>query len=96
METYFSKNPSFRVVETDFVPSANEFLYIYFFFRDSSRRKPFFLSSGNVFFNAFFIPAIGEGFFSLMETVTLLQSFFLLVETVTAMNGDQCLDRTYF
>ena len=37
------------------------------------------------------MPAIGEGFFSLMETVPLFESFFLLVETVTAMNGNQFL-----
>ena len=71
-------------------------IFFFFFFRDSSRGKLSFVSSGNVFFNEFFIPVIGEGFFSLMETGTLLESFFLLAETVTAMSGDQCLDRTYF
>ena len=45
------------------------------------------MSSGNVFLNEFFIPAIGEGFFFLMETVTLLESFFLIAETV--MTGNQ-------
>ena len=80
-------------MKTDFLASTNDFLY--FFFRYSSRRKLFFLSSGNVFFNEYFIPTIGKGFFTLMETVTLFESFFLLAETITAMSGDQCLDRTY-
>ena len=83
METYFSTNASFRVVETDFLASTNHF------FRDSCLGKLLFLSSGNVFLNESFIPAIGEGFFSLMETVTLLESFFLLAETV--MSGNQFL-----
>ena len=56
--------------------------------------KDFFLSSGNLFLNESFTPAIGEGFVSLMETVTLLESFFLLAETVTAMKPI-FQDRTY-
>ena len=75
-------------METDFLTSTNHFLY---FFRDSCRGKLFRLSSENVFLKESFIPAIGEGFFSLMETVPLFESFFLLVETVTAMNGNQFL-----
>ena len=51
----------------------------------------FFLSSGNVFLNEPFIPAIGEGFFSLVEHVTLFERFFLLVKT-DVMNGDQFLN----
>ena len=52
--------------------------------------KAFFLSRGNVFLNEFFIPAIGEGFFSLMETVTLLTlNFLLLAETVSAIIANQ-------
>ena len=86
METYLLTNASFRVVGTNFLASTNHLLY---FFRDSCRGKLFFLSSRNVFLNESFIPAIGEGFFSLMETVTLLESFFLLAETVTAMSGNQ-------
>ena len=73
-------------METDFLASTNHFLH---FFRSSCREKLLFLSSGNVFLNESFIPAIGEGFFSLMETVTLLESFFLLAETV--MSGNQFL-----
>ena len=38
-----------------------------------------------------FILAVGEGFFSLIETVTLLESFILLAETVTAISGNQFL-----
>ena len=53
--------------------------------------KAFFLSSGNLFLNESFIPAIGEGYFSLMKTVTLLESLFLLAETVTAVSGNQFL-----
>ena len=41
----------------------------------------FFLSSGNVFVNEPFIPAIGEGFFSLVEHVTLFERVFLLSKT---------------
>ena len=77
---------SFRVVETNFLASTNHFVH---FFRDSCRGKVFFLSSGNEVLNESFIPVIGEGFFSLMETVTLLESFFLLAETV--MSGNQIL-----
>ena len=40
--------------------------------------------------NKSFIPAIGEGYFSLMNTVTSLENF-LLAETITAMNGNQFL-----
>ena len=53
--------------------------------------KAFLLSSGNLFLNESFIPPIGEGFFSLMETFALLESFFLLAETVSAMSGNQFL-----
>ena len=58
----------------DFLASANHFLYI--FFHRLPPKKAFFLSNGNVFLNESFIPAIGEEFFSQMETVTLLRSFF--------------------
>ena len=77
--------------------------FFIFFFRDSCQRKLFFIFeskrerfflSGNLFLNKSFIPAIEEGFFSLMETVTLLESFFLLAETVTAMKPI-FQDRTY-
>ena len=66
--------------------STNQFLYI---FSENPAGESLFLSSGNVFLNKSFIPAIGEGFFPLMETVTLLESFLLLAETVTAMSGNQ-------
>ena len=48
VETYFSMNASFPLVETNFLVSTND--------------KLFSLSSGNVFFNECFIPAIGEEF----------------------------------
>ena len=83
VETYFSWNASFRLVKTDFLARTNHFF--------SCRQKLFFLSSGNVFLSESFIPPIGKGFFSLMETVTLPGSFFLLEETVTAMSGNQFL-----
>ena len=89
METYFSNlNASFRLVETNFLACINHFLYV---FKDYCRRKLFFLSSENVFLNEPFIPAIGEGFFSLVEHVTLFERFFLLVKT-DVMNGDQFLN----
>ena len=56
------------------------------FFERLLSEKAFFLSSAN----KSFIPAIGEGYFSLMKTVTSLENF-LLAETVTAMNGNQFL-----
>ena len=88
METYFSMNASFRPVETDFLASTNHFSYL---FRDSCQGKLFFLSSRNVFLKESIIPAIGEGFFSLIEIVTLLERFLLLAETVIAMSGNQFL-----
>ena len=48
VETYFSTNTSFRVVETNFLASANH--------------KLFFRLVETYFFNESFIPAIGEGF----------------------------------
>ena len=73
-------------METNFLASANHFLY---FFIDSCRGKLLFLSSGDVSLNESIIPAVGEGFLSLMETVALLKSFLLLAETV--MSGNQFL-----
>ena len=87
-KTYFSTNASFRAVETDFLARTNHFLYI---FQRLLPEKAFFLFSGNLSLSESVVPAIGEGFFSLMETVTLLESFFLLAEIVTAMNGNQFL-----
>ena len=87
METYFLTNVSFWVVETDFLASTNHFLC--FFSETPARESFFFLSSGNVFLNESFIPAIAEIFFSLMETVTLLERFLLLAESVTAIIGNQ-------
>ena len=88
IETYFSTNASFRLVETNFMACTNHFLYV---FRDYCWRKFFFLSSGNVFVNEPFIPAIGEGFFSLVEHVTSFERFFLLVKT-DVMSEDQFLN----
>ena len=51
----------------------------------------FFSSSGNVFFNESFIPAIGEGFSLQLKPSTLLENSFLLVETVTDMSGNHFL-----
>ena len=87
-KTYFSMNASFRVVETDFLASANHFCI---FCQRLLPEKGFFRSSGNLFLNKSFIPAIGDGYFSLMKTATLLESFFLPAETVTTMSGNQFL-----
>ena len=70
METYFSTNASFSLVETNFLACTNHLLY---FFR-------------NEFLNESFITAFEEEFFSLVETVTLLKSFFLLAETIMSGN----------
>ena len=77
METYFSANDSFRVVETDFLTNTNH--------------KLFFPSSENVFFDESFIPAIGEGFSFQWKPSALPESSFLLAETVTDMNGKHFL-----
>ena len=63
-----SRNASFRAVETDFLVSTNHILHI--FFQRLLPEIAFFLFSGNFVLNESFVPAIGEGFFSLMETVT--------------------------
>ena len=73
METYFSTNASFRRLGTYFLASTNQFLY---FFQRLLPERAFLLSSGNEFLNESFISAIGEEFFSLMDTITLLESFF--------------------
>ena len=52
-------------VETDFLASKNHF-YV-FFQRLQSENVFFFLSCWNLFLNESFIPAIGKGFFSVME-----------------------------
>ena len=77
-----------------FIPgSVNRFSgcckLFFIFFQRLLPGKLFFLSSGNVFLNEFFIPAIGKGFFSLIETVALLESLFLPAEI--AMNGNRFL-----
>ena len=88
METFFLRNASFRLGETNFLACTNYFLYV---FRNYWREKLFFLSGGNVFLNEPFIPAIGEGFFFLLEHATLFERFFLLVKT-DVMGGDQFLN----
>ena len=91
MESYFLTKASFRVVETNFLASGNDFLYI--FFRDSCQKKLFSPSSGNIFLNESFIPAIGEGFPFSWRPSTLIESFFLLADTVTYMNENQFLKK---
>ena len=86
METYFSANASFRLVETNFLACTNHFLYV---FRNYCREKLFLLSSGNVFLNEPFIPAIGEEFFSLVEHVTLFERFIAKTDVIS---GDQFLN----
>ena len=61
------------------------------FFQRLLPEKGLFWSSGNLFLNKSFIPAIGEGYFSPMKTATLLERFFLLAEPVTLMSGNQFL-----
>ena len=76
-----------QVVETDFLASTNHFfLYV---FPETPARERFLLSSGNLFLNESFILAVGEGFFSLMETVTLLESFFYQRKPSLLFSGQQ-------
>ena len=56
------------------------------FFQFFLLEEAVFLSSGNVFFNESFIPAIGEGFSFYWKPSILFDSFFLLAETVTDMS----------
>ena len=77
METNFSTNASFQVVETDFQASTNH--------------KPFFCLVETYFYNESFIPAIGEGFSLYWKSPTLLVSSFLLAKTVTDMSGNHFL-----
>ena len=72
VEMYFSTNASFRVMETDFLASRNHF-FIYF---SETRASDFFQSSGNLFLNEFFVPAIGEGCSLYWKPFTLLENFF--------------------
>ena len=74
-------------METDFLANFSEtFMAI---FSETPAEKSLFSVYWKRFLNESFIPAIGEGYFSLMETVTLLESFLLLAETVYAMSGKQ-------
>ena len=77
VETYFSTNVLFWVVEMDFL--------------DSTNHKLFLPSSGNVIFNESFIPAIGEGFSFQWKPSTLLETSFLLTNTITDMSGNYFL-----
>ena len=53
-------------------------------------------SSGKIFFNEFFIPAIGEGFLLEKDFPFIgscqLETSFLLVKTVTDMSGNHFLN----
>ena len=75
METHFSTNALFRVVETDFLASANH--------------KPFSCLMETHFLTNPLILVTGERFLSVLETV--LESSFLLVETANDMCGNHFL-----
>ena len=77
VETYFSRNAPFRIVETDFLASANH--------------KLFFRLVEIYFFKESFIPAIGEGFSFYWKLSTLLESYFLPAINVTDMSGNHFL-----
>ena len=77
----------------DFLASTNHFLHI---FSKTSGGESFFQFIGNLFLNESFIPAIGEGYFCLMETVTLLESFFSSSENRHCYEWKQLLkDKIY-
>ena len=59
----------------------------FFHFSDTPASESYFLSSGNVFLNEFFILYRGDGFLCLVETVFSYLIFFLQVEAVTKING---------
>ena len=76
VETYFSTNASFLVVETDFLASTNHKLFLF--------QQKRILSK-------FFILAVAEGFFLQWKASILLECSFLLGETVTGMSGNHFL-----
>ena len=79
METYFSMNASFQVVETDFLANANQKLFFHLM-------ETYFLTNPSF--------QLLEKDFSLVEPVYIiweLESSFLLAEIVTDMNGNLTL-----
>ena len=60
-------------------------------FLANTNDKLFFPSSGNIFFNESFIPAIREGFSLYCKPSTLLDSSFILAKTLTDMSGSHFL-----
>ena len=76
VETHFSTNASFQVVEMDFLASTNHKLILRLL---------------EAFFYESFIPAIGEGFSLYWKPSILLESSFLLVKIVTDLSGNHFL-----
>ena len=56
----FLRETLFLLVETDFL--AKFFFFFFFNFSDTPPNESYFLPSGNVFLNEFFIPYGGDGF----------------------------------
>ena len=69
---YFSMDSSFRVVEVDFLASAN---HCFIFFSETPTNKSFFLSSKKISLNEFHFD-YWRKIFSLVETVYLTREFF--------------------
>ena len=65
---FFFKESLFLLVETDFLTSGS---FFFFHFSGSPDSESYFLSSGNVFLNKFFIPYGGEAFSVLWKPFSL-------------------------
>ena len=87
METYFSTNTSFRVVETDFLASTNHCLYI---FQRLLLVKAFFRLA-KTYFSPFEPVFQSEKDFFFSGNRTLFETLFLIPETITDISGKQFL-----
>ena len=66
---FFLRKAFFLLVETDFLTSGS---FFFFHFSGSPDSESYFLSSGNVFLNKFFIPYGGEAFSVLWKPFSLI------------------------
>ena len=80
-----------------FIVGWNFFFFFFFFFHfsDTPARESYFLSSGNVFLNEFFVPYGGDGFLCFVENIFSYLIFFLQVEAAYEINGS-FLGKTLF
>ena len=87
IETYFSTNASFRLMETNFLACTNHF----YMFLGTTAVESFFFGLVETYFWMKLSYRLLEKDFSLVEHVTLFERFFLLAKT-DVMSGDQFLN----